>query len=106
VKPPSIRPSAITCSRCGGTAASPETDRHAAHRDGCNAIEDYEGAMARVREMAGAASWQVAVMAAQQGVRAVAEAAYVPGGPSVDEIEAHYRALQAQTRGESTVSRR
>lgn len=101
MNPPPIRPSAITCARCGGTAASPATDRHAAHEDGCTAIEDYGKAMAKVREMTGAASWDVAVTASLHGTRAVAEAAYVPGGPSAEEIQAHYENLQARTRAKA-----
>lgn len=33
------------------------------------------------------------------GPRAVAQAAYVPGGPPVEEIEARYLQLAAQSRG-------
>jgi hypothetical protein len=98
---PAIRPSAITCGRCGGTAASPGTDRHAAHKPGCTAPADFTEAMTGARQIEAEATWQMAVTASLQGTRAVAEAAFTPGGPSVDEIETHYRNLQARTRAEA-----
>jgi hypothetical protein len=98
VNPPNIHPIAITCTRCGGTAANPATDRHATHKPGCTALADFEAAMAGARRIEAEATWQMAVTASLYGTHAVAEAAFVPGGPSVDEIEQHYRDLQARTR--------
>jgi hypothetical protein len=100
---PQIRPAAITCIRCGGTADSPATDRHAAHRPGCTALADYETAMAGARRAEGDATWQLAVTAAQRGTGAVAAAAFVPGGPPVGDLQAAYEGLQQKTR---TASRR
>lgn len=43
------------------------------------------------------ASAEAAWLYAEQGAMAVAEAAYEPGGPSLEEIAAHYEALHART---------
>jgi hypothetical protein len=95
---PQIRPAAIICTRCGGTADGPAADQHAAHGPGCTALADYETAMAGARRAEGDATWAMAVTAAQQGTGTVAAAAFVPGGPPVGDLQAAYERLQDRTR--------
>ena len=52
--------------------------------------------IARAQALLARASWEAAWLYAEQGAMAVAEAAYEPGGPSLEEIAAHYEALHAR----------
>jgi hypothetical protein len=54
--------------------------------------------MAGARRLESGATWDLAVTASQQGTGAVAEAAFVPGGPPVGDLQAAYEDLQAATR--------
>jgi hypothetical protein len=93
-----IRPAAITCSRCGGQAADPATDKHAAHKPGCTALADATTAMEAARDIEAALTWEMARAAASRGAMAVAQAAFIPGGPTVDELQQRYEELEAATR--------
>jgi hypothetical protein len=95
---PDIRPSAIVCTECGGSAPDPAADAHAGHKDGCTALTGFGDAMAALRRAEADATWQLAVTAAQQGTGAVAAAAFVPGGPPVSDLQAAYERLQDRTR--------
>lgn len=52
--------------------------------------------IARAQAALARASAEAAWAYAQGGAQAVAQAAYEPGGPSVEEIAAHYEALHAR----------
>jgi hypothetical protein len=99
--PRPIRPSAITCTRCGGHAPGPAVDKHADHAAGCTAPADFETAMAAARDAEAQATYEMAIVAATRGTRAVAEAAFIPGGPPVEDIQATYEQLQAETRSKA-----
>lgn len=56
--------------------------------------------IARAQALLARASAEAAWTFAQGGSQAVAQAAYEPGGPSVEEIAARYTALDARARRE------
>jgi hypothetical protein len=96
-----IRPSAITCVRCGGQAADPATETHASHKPGCTAPADAAAAMNAARDIEAQLTYEMARVAASRGATAVAEAAHVPGGPSVEAIRHRYEQLEAATRAKT-----
>jgi hypothetical protein len=93
-----IRPAAITCGTCGGQAADPAADTHAAHKPGCGAPAAFTAAIEAMRDAEAQLTWEMAVTAASRGTRAVAEAAFIPGGPPVEEIQRRYEDLETRSR--------
>jgi hypothetical protein len=93
-----IRPSAITCARCGSQAADPASDKHAAHKPGCTAPADAAAAMDAARDAEAQLTYEMACVAASRGAMAVAQAAFIPGGPSVETLQRRYEELEAATR--------
>jgi hypothetical protein len=68
----------------------------AAHEIAPASLPTREEAFARASAIFTRAVWEAAWLFAEQGAMAVAEAAYEPGGPSVEEIAAKYEALHAR----------
>jgi hypothetical protein len=57
--------------------------------------------MDAARDVEAALTWEMALTASTRGIRAVAEAAFIPGGPSVSELETRYAELEAATRAKA-----
>lgn len=68
-------------------------------------IPAYDAALDAAAEVYAAALDRRDETYAMGGARAVAEAAYVPGGPSVEELAARYEAMAEQARQEKRQGR-
>ena len=99
--PRPIQPAAIVCTHCGGHAPDPAAGQHADHAVGCTAPADFQAAVVAARDAEAQATYEMAIVAATRGTRAVAEAAFIPGGPTIEDIQAIYEQLQTETRSQA-----